>query len=272
MTDRSTRWTKLLAHALAPADDAPRDVMGSILLNLAVFVAYSISGLVVLVFGIGPAKISPIYPPAGIAVAASFIFGPRVLRQSFLASSKRFPAAGGASDDAGEVRPRQHRRRCRSNAGSVDIGRLAAATCRHVASVRAPRDVVIFLVGSCIVAALVGGMVGTLSLWAVGIVPTEQLQITFVTYFLADAAGIAVFGSLILAWYREPRPDANILTISLVITSVAILIAASKHGPATRSAFSSCHCFFGPDSGRVPAPSRWPRRRSSSSPFSRPPT
>jgi signal transduction histidine kinase len=52
------------------------------------------------------------------------------------------------------------------------------------------------------------------------------LQITFVTYFLADAAGIAVFGSLILAWYREPRPDANILTISLVITSVAILLAA----------------------------------------------
>src|SRR5262249_15179085 len=80
--------------------------------------------------------------------------------------------------------------------------------------------------GSCLVAALVGGMAGTLSLWAVGIVPTEQLQITFVTYFLADAAGIAVFGSLILAWYRDPRPDANILTISLVITSVAILIAA----------------------------------------------
>jgi signal transduction histidine kinase len=69
-------------------------------------------------------------------------------------------------------------------------------------------------------------MVGTLSLWAAGVVPTAELQITFVTYFLADAAGIAVFGSLILAWYREPRPDANILTISLVITSVAILIAA----------------------------------------------
>ena len=72
-----------LARALAPADDTPRDVAGSILLNLAVFVAYSISGLVVLVFGIGPAKISPIYPPAGIAVAASFIFGPRVLPAIF---------------------------------------------------------------------------------------------------------------------------------------------------------------------------------------------
>src|SRR5262249_56069113 len=83
MTDRSTRWTELLAHALAPADDTPRDVIGSILLNLAVFVAYSIAGLVVLVFGIGPAKISPIYPPAGIAVAASFIFGPRILPAVF---------------------------------------------------------------------------------------------------------------------------------------------------------------------------------------------
>ena len=89
-----------------------------------------------------------------------------------------------------------------------------------------PRDVAIFLVGSCLVAALVGGMVGTLSLWAAGIVPTEELQITFVTYFLADAAGIAVFGSLIFAWYREPRPDANVLIISAVITILAILIAA----------------------------------------------
>jgi signal transduction histidine kinase len=65
-----------------------------------------------------------------------------------------------------------------------------------------------------------------LSFWAAGIVPTEQLQITIVTYFLADAAGIAVFGSLILAWYREPRPDANILTISVAVASLAVLIVA----------------------------------------------
>src|SRR5262245_17323097 len=69
-------------------------------------------------------------------------------------------------------------------------------------------------------------MVGTWSLWAAGFVRTEELQITFVTYFLADAAGIAVFGSLILAWYREPRLDADILTISVVITGIAVLIAA----------------------------------------------
>jgi hypothetical protein len=49
MTDRPARWKEALARALAPADDTPRDVMGSVLLNLAVLVAYSVAGLVVLV-------------------------------------------------------------------------------------------------------------------------------------------------------------------------------------------------------------------------------
>jgi signal transduction histidine kinase len=227
MTDRSTRWTEPLARALTPADDTPRDVAASILLNLAVLVAYSISGLVVLVFGIGPAKISPIYPPAGIAAAASFIFGPRILPAVFVGQFLNgFPLLA-------EPQITLARFILANTGGGVAAmleASISVALLRQLAGTwhpfERPRDVVIFLVGSCLVAALVGGMLGTLSLWAVGIVPSEQLQITFVTYFLADAAGIAVFGSLILAWYREPRPDANILTISLVITTLAILIGA----------------------------------------------
>jgi signal transduction histidine kinase/ActR/RegA family two-component response regulator/HPt (histidine-containing phosphotransfer) domain-containing protein len=218
----------LLAHrAFSPADETPRGVIGSILLNLAVLVAYGIAGLVVLVFGIGPAKISPIYPPAGIATAACFLFGPRILPAVFLGqflngfpllaephmTLARYVLAGTGTGMAAMLQA----------SISVALLQQLAGTWHPF---ERPRDVVIFLVGSCLIAALVGAMVGTLSLWAGGIVPTEEFQITFVTYFLADAAGIAVFGSLILAWYREPRPDANILTISVVITSVAILIAA----------------------------------------------
>jgi signal transduction histidine kinase len=227
MMNGSARWKRFLARALAPADHTPRDVIGSVLLNLAVLGAYSIAGLVVLVFGIGPAKISPIYPSAGIAVAASFIFGPRVLPAVFVGQFLNgFPLLLESHTTLA--------RYVLANTGTGVAAMLQAsisvALLRQLAGTwhpfNRPRDVVIFLVGSCLVAALVGAMVGTLSLWAGGFVPTEELQITFVTYFLADAAGIAVFGSLILAWYREPRLDANILTISIVITTVAVLIAA----------------------------------------------
>jgi signal transduction histidine kinase len=227
MTDRSIRWTETLARALAPADDTPRDVTGSILLNLAVLVAYSIAGLVVLVFGIGPAKISPIYPPAGIAVAATFILGPRILPAVFLGQFLNgFPLLS----DPHMTLARYVLANTGTGVAAVLEALMSVALLRQLAGTwhpfDRPRDVVIFLVGSCLVAALVGGMVGTLSFWAAGIVPTEQLQITIVTYFLADAAGIAVFGSLILAWYREPRPDANILTISVAVASLAVLIVA----------------------------------------------
>jgi signal transduction histidine kinase len=227
MTDRSRRWTEPLARALAPADDTPRDVIGSILLNLAVLVAYSIAGLVVLVFGIGPAKISPIYPPAGIAAAACFILGPRILPAVFLGQFLNgFPLLA----EPHMTLARYVLANTGTGIAAILQASISVALLRQLAGTwhpfERPRDVAIFLVGSCLVAAFVGGMVGTLSLWAAGIVPTEELQITFVTYFLADAAGIAVFGSLILAWYREPRPDANVLIISVVITILAILIAA----------------------------------------------
>src|SRR4051794_21920969 len=73
-----------LARMLTPADNRPRTVGTWILLNLAVLAVYSTAGVIVLWFGIGPAKISPIYPPAGIAIAATLILGPRILPAVFL--------------------------------------------------------------------------------------------------------------------------------------------------------------------------------------------
>src|SRR5712671_6753322 len=73
-----------LARLLAPAETARRRLGAWILLILVVLAAYSIAGLVVVLFGIGPAKISPVYPPAGIAVAAALIWGPRILPAIFV--------------------------------------------------------------------------------------------------------------------------------------------------------------------------------------------
>ena len=209
----------VLAPLLAPAD--PRRAAscpGSSSTSL-VAVAYSIAGLVVVLFGIGPAKISPIYPPAGIAVAATFILGPRILPAVFVGQFLNgFPLLDDARHDAVDVRARQHRHRHRLDPGGADRGRACCGVspARGIRSTGA-RHVVIFLLGSCLAAALVCGAIGTFSLWAGGFVPDDEVEITFVTFFLADAAGIAVFGALVLAWYREPRLDREIVTSSALI-------------------------------------------------------
>jgi len=56
-------------------------------------------------------------------------------------------------------------------------------------------------------------------------VPPGEIATTLVTFVLADAAGIAVFGALILAWYREPRLDRHIVATSALILAATLAIA-----------------------------------------------
>ncbi len=228
MPERKT-LRQTLAGLLEPADTRPRSLGAWIFLNIVVLAAYSVAGLVVVLFGIGPAKISPIYPPAGIAVAATFLLGPRILPAVFLGQfCNGFPllslpqttVASYAFANTG------------TGVGSILEALIALGVLRALAGTWHPfdraRNVVIFLVGSSLLAAFVGGTIGTLSLWAFGFVPNDELNETFVTFVLADAAGIAVFGALILAWYREPRLDRHILAHVCFILIVVAAIAAAE--------------------------------------------
>ena len=171
-------------------------------------------GVIILFFGIGPAKISPIYPPAGIAVAATLI-----LRAAHPAGGVHRPVPQRLS--AAGACPTRHRR-CTCSPISAPASApilealiavaAAAAFHRHLASVRArprcrrlpprllPRR------GACLRRDRLALAVGSAASCRTG-----ELAITFVTFFLADAAGIAVFGALVLAWYREPRLDRDIV-------------------------------------------------------------
>jgi serine phosphatase RsbU (regulator of sigma subunit) len=203
---------------------------GGVLLNIAVFVVYSILGLVVFVVGIGAADTSPIYPPSGIAVAAVLIFGPRVWPAIWLGNfcngAPLFWAAdtsliaaiignagGGFAAVAEALGAAQLMRRLSGNWHPFD-----RAT-----------DAVIFLLLASLGGAACAAAIGVATFWLTGVTPTNQLAVTFITWLLADAAGIAVFGSLALAWYRErPLRDRRLLeTIAVVALAVLIIAAVS---------------------------------------------
>jgi serine phosphatase RsbU (regulator of sigma subunit) len=220
-------YRTLIRRSLTPAESRPRSLSAWILLNLVVLVAYSIAGLVVVLFGIGPAKISPIYPPSGIAVAATLILGPRVLPAVFLGQFLNgFPLLS----DPHTTVTNYILTNTGTGIGSIFEALIALAMLRTFARAWHPfdrsRDVVIFLLGSSLAAAFVCGAIGTFSLWVNGFVPDHEVRITFITFFLADAAGIAVFGALVLAWYRQPWPDAKIATTCVTVVVLILAVAA----------------------------------------------
>lgn len=210
-----------------PADSKPRTLLAWVGINVAVFVAYSIAGVVVLLFGIGRAEISPVFPPSGIAVAAMLIYGPRVLPAVFLGQfANGFPLIG----EPGTTLSSFVLVNIGTGTGSAVEALIAYAVMRGLAGTWHPferaRHVVVFLLGACLASAVVCGAIGTSSLWIAGFVPTPDFWITFATFFMADAAGIAVFGALLLAWYREPRLGEDVLAGSALILAAVLLVAA----------------------------------------------
>ncbi len=206
----------------------PRRSAGAwLLLNLLVLVAYSVLGVMILFFGIGPAKISPIYPPAGIAVAAVVVLGPRILPAVFIGEFLNgFPLFF----EPGTTVKMYVLANIGTGIGGTLEAWIGAQLLLRLTGTWHPfdrsRDVVAFLLGTSLAAALPGGAIGSVSLWLGGFVPPGEFGITFLTFFLADASGIAVFAALVLAWVREPRLDRNVITACLIAVAGAALIAA----------------------------------------------
>jgi serine phosphatase RsbU (regulator of sigma subunit) len=204
----------------------PRSLGAWLLLNLVVLVAYSVLGVVILFFGIGPAKISPIYPPAGIAVAAVVVLGPRILPAVFVGQFLNgFPLLFEPDTTVAMY--------VLGNLGTGVGGALeawvAAWLLQRLTGTWHPfdrsRDVVVFLLASSLLAALPNAILGSLSLWLAGFVSPGEFGLTFVTFVLSDAAGIAVFGALVLAWVREPQLDRTVVATCLIAIAGAALIA-----------------------------------------------
>jgi serine phosphatase RsbU (regulator of sigma subunit) len=224
----------LPAPLLIPADRTSRTLGAWLALNLLVLVAYSVLGVVIVLFGIGPAKISPIYPPSGIAFAATAILGSRVLPAVFVGQFLNgFPLLM----EPGTTLPMYMLANGGTGIGGVLEALLAAVALWRVAGTphpfERPRQVVIFLVVVSLGAAVVGGTVGTFSMWACGFVPKRELVETLATFIFSDASGIAVFGALVLAWHREPMADAKLVGVSLGaiagIVLVGLISAWTRH-------------------------------------------
>lgn len=206
----------------------PRGWRGWLLLNIAIFAIYSVAGLVVFFVGIGAADISPIFPPSGIAVASMLIFGPRIWPALWLGNFCNGAPLFFSADTSLAAA-------IIGNAGggfaAVAEALCAAKLMRWLSGNWHPFDRALDTVAFLLVAALGGAAcaatIGVSTFWIVGVTPSDQLGITFITWLLADAAGIGVFAPLVLAWYRDgPGFDGRLISTIVVVTGAVPVVGA----------------------------------------------
>jgi PAS domain S-box-containing protein len=176
--------------------------------TLAVAVVYAVAAKVSFLFTIPPGNITPIFPAAGLALAAAMIMGRKALTGiwlgsftvnaiSFIDGSMPFVETGAANWPV---------------AAFIGLGAMSGAAigaflvrrfCRDEFPLQSGRNVLILVTVGALGCCLISPTFGVLSLTLSGNIPWERFGYSWVTWWVGDAAGTLIGAPLFLAW--QPR-------------------------------------------------------------------
>ena len=188
---------------------------------LAVLVVYVLAGKLGLAFAFLHASATPLWPPAGIALAAMLLWGTRVWPAIFLgAFIVNVTTAGSVGTSLGIA------------AGNTLEALLGAALVRRFA--RGPavfeRAQDIFKLGAlaAILSTAVSATIGVASLELGGYASGSEAARIWLTWWLGDASGILLVTPLIVLWARPPTTPAPArTTFEVLVLFVAVVGSAA---------------------------------------------
>ena len=184
----------------------------------AIALAYFAAAQLGLALAYGESTASAVWPPAGIALAALVLLGPRlwpgVLLGALLAEATSGVSLGTA---------------CGITAGNTLEALIGAWLLLRVARLRPSlervRDVVA-LAGAGAVSAAAGATVGFASLWLGGVVPFAALGDVWSTWWLGDVGGVLIVAPWLFALGARPRIGASRTQIAEIAALLAALAGA----------------------------------------------
>ncbi len=199
--------------------------------NALIALAYACAGGLALLLAIPPGFASPLFFPAGIAVATVLRFGPRVLPATF-AGSLIINIALGLQDP--------HRW---TSTGALAIlmvaigatfqawvgARLIARTASDDLALDSGAAITRFMLLGGPLSCLVNASWSTLSLHLFGLVPAEQLLFTWANWWIGDAVGVAIVAPICLTFIGEPRSlwRPRRLTVALPIICITLIASVA---------------------------------------------
>jgi PAS domain S-box-containing protein len=199
---------------------------------LALAAAYAVTATLSLTLGATVHDTPPLWPAAGIAIAALCIGGVRLWPGVALGTLIVFgPRGHGALLTAAIVTSTT----LESVVGALLLTRVASFRPR----LRRTRDAFALVIAGGIAAPAVGALVGAGAFVLAHALPARSFGGEWLEWFLGDAIGVIVFAPAVLVWTQSqtPRLALRIQVTAVALLAIAVSIAATTHiGPFSRSA------------------------------------
>ncbi|MGH8501002.1 MAG: PAS domain S-box protein [Gammaproteobacteria bacterium] len=186
---------------------------------LALAVGYWLGGELGLLVGSGYDGVSPLWPPAGIALFAFLVVGRR-LWPGVVLGAVLLAYTGGTGWGMSLV----------IAAASMVEAMLAVYLLRQPRTdfkfgMQRVKDVLLLTGCAAIGAATMGSMFGAFTMALLDLASWADVRVIWFTWWLGDAVGIIVITPLLLVWrrWRQVRPNARQLTeLALLLSAVAV--------------------------------------------------
>ncbi|MCU0773575.1 MAG: PAS domain S-box protein [Ideonella sp.] len=198
-------------------------------------IAYAVLGWLGMLLAISPSPASPMYPAAGLALAATLVFGLPAAIGTALGS---VAVNLGHATSLGPIGPSTVAAAAAIGAGATLQALAARALLRQVFRVAPgltePRDVLRFMAvgaGCCAISASVAHA----ALVATGAIPPSGLAVSWLTWLVGDALGVLIGAPIALTLIGQPRSDwaprrVNVglpLMVATAVTALAIVLVQS---------------------------------------------
>ena len=237
------------------SDGAPQPTLGkALLIALATAAAYALVGAAALLLAGPPGYASPLYPSAGIALAAVMTYGRTALPGVLLGAFAVNAGLGALRDQTGLslLLP------LLIAAGATLQAAAGAALVRRFVGrdvvLNAPRDIALAGLLGALLACVISPSIATPVLVATGAVPASGALANWVTWWIGDALGVLITAPLVLTFIGRPaadwRPRRPTLALPLML-ALALVSAAMLE--TTRLDEARRHAIFERDADRLAA-------------------
>jgi len=198
---------------------------------LALAAAYAFTATVSLYFGATVHETPPLWPAAGIAIAALCIGGVRLWPGVLLGTLIVFgPRGHGAVLTSAIV--------ASTTLEAIVGGLLLTRVASFSPSLRRTRDAVALVLAGGVAAPATGALIGAGAFVLARAIPAPSFGHEWLEWFLGDAIGVVTFAPAVLVWARSNRQRLalRVQVTAVALLAVAISLAAIKHiGPFGQS-------------------------------------